>query len=215
VLAIALFFAFIFTQGVKGERVFRSIFFFPQVLSGVMVGVVWNFVLHPTIGLLNGALRSVGLTAFASFPWLGEAATVLPAILLVAVWQSVGFYLVLFISAMSGIPTDYYEAARLDGAEGWQLFRRITLPLITDTVRVGYIFLAISAMDMFGLVYTMTNASGGPQRAADVLTLLLTRTAFTDSQFGYATAMALVLLVLVLGISGLSLLLSRREQFEY
>jgi N-acetylglucosamine transport system permease protein len=215
IIGIALFFAFLFTQGIKYARFFRIAFFFPQVMSVVVVAVLWSFIYHPTIGLLNGFLGLIGLTQFTNFPWLGDRGTVFFAVLAMVVWQSVGFYLVLFVAGMQSIPNDYYEAAKIDGANSWRLFWSVTVPLLWDTIRTAIIFLAIGAMDLFAQVQVMTNGSGGPSRAADVVPTYLYSTAFSDGQFGYATAMGLVLLILVLGLSIISLRFTAREAFEY
>jgi N-acetylglucosamine transport system permease protein len=215
IISIALFFAFLFTQGIKFARFFRIAFFFPQVMSVVVVAVLWDFIYHPTIGLLNGFLGAFGLTQFASFPWLGDRGTVFGAVLAMVVWQSVGFYMVLFVAGMQSIPNDYYEAAKIDGANSWTMFWSVTVPLLWDTIRTAIIFLAIGAMDLFAQVTVMTNGTGGPSRAADVVPTYLYSTAFSDGQFGYATAMGLVLLVLVLALSIISLRFTAREALEY
>jgi N-acetylglucosamine transport system permease protein len=215
VIGIALFFSFLFTQGLRFARVFRTTFFFPQVLSVVIVGVLWGFVYHPTIGLLNSFLTGIGLSAFQSFPWMGDRSTIFGSILAVVVWQAVGFYMVMFIAAMQTVPQDYYEAARVDGAGPWVMFWGLTVPLIWDTIRTSIVFLAIGAMDLFAIVTVMTNGTGGPSRAADVVPVYLYSKAFSEGQFGYATAMGLVLLVIVLGLSIISLRFTARESFEF
>lgn len=215
ILGIALFFAFLFTQGIAWARFFRIAFFFPQVLSVVVVAVLWGFIYHPTVGLLNGLIETLGIDALQNFPWLGNPRTVFGSVLAVVVWQSVGFYMVLFVAGMQGIPVDYYEAAKIDGATGWLLFWNVTVPLLWDTIRTALIFIAIAAMDLFGIVLVMTNGTGGPSRAADVVPTYLFQTAFSDGQFGYATAMGLVLLVLVLVLSIASLRFTAREAIEY
>jgi len=215
IIGIGLFFSFLFTQGLKFARIFRITFFFPQVLSVVIVAVMWGFIYHPTIGLLNGLLANFGISAFESFPWLGNRSTVFPSVLAVVVWQSVGFYMVLFIAAMQQVPPDYYEAATVDGAGPWTMFWGLTVPLIWDTIRTSYVFLAIAAMDLFAIVTVMTNGTGGPSRAADVVPVYLYSKAFAEGQFGYATAMGLVLLIIVLGLSIVSLRVTARESFEF
>ena len=215
VIGIALFFAFLFTQGLKLARFFRISFFFPQVLSVVIVGVLWGFVYHPTIGILNSVIDLLGIDQMQSFPWLGDRRTVFGSVLAVVIWQSVGFYMVLFIAAMQTIPQDYYEAARVDGASPWTMFWSLTVPLIWDTIRTAIVFLAIGAMDLFAIVTVMTNGTGGPSRAADVVPVYLYSKAFSEGQFGYATAMGLVLLIIVLGLSIVSLRFTARESFEF
>lgn len=215
IIGIALFFAFLFTQGIKLGRFFRIAFFFPQVMSVVVVAVLWSFIYHPTIGLLNGFLTAIGLDQFASFPWLGDRGTVFGAVLAMVVWQSVGFYMVLFVAGMNGIPSDYYEAAKIDGADSWVMFWSVTVPLLWDTIRTAIIFLAIGAMDLFAQVTVMTNGTGGPSRAADVVPTYMYSMAFSEGQFGYATAMGLVLLILVFALSVISLRFTAREALEF
>lgn len=215
VIGIALFFSFLFTQGLKLARFFRVSFFFPQVLSVVIVGVLWGFVYHPTIGILNSVIDLLGIDQMQSFPWLGDRRTVFGSVLAVVIWQSVGFYMVLFIAAMQTVPQDYYEAARVDGAGPWTMFWGLTVPLIWDTIRTAIVFLAIGAMDLFAIVTVMTNGTGGPSRAADVVPVYLYSKAFSEGQFGYATAMGLVLLIIVLGLSIVSLRFTARESFEF
>lgn len=215
IIGIALFFAFLFTQGTRFSRFFRIAFFFPQVMSVVVVAVLWDFIYHPTIGVLNAVVSLLGITQLHNFPWLGDQRTVFGAVLAVVIWQSVGFYMVLFVAGMQSIPNDYYEAARIDGANSWTMFWSVTVPLLWDTIRTAIIFLAIGAMDLFAIVTVMTNGTGGPSRAADVVPTYLFSTAFTDGQFGYATAMGLVLLILVLILSIISLRFTAREALEY
>jgi N-acetylglucosamine transport system permease protein len=215
VITIALFFAFLFTQGLKFSRFFRISFFFPQVLSVVIVAVLWGFIYHPTIGILNSVLDIFNIESMQSFPWLGDRRTVFGSVLAVVVWSSVGFYMVLMIAGMQTIPTDYYEAAKVDGASPWGMFWNITIPLLWDTIRTAVVFIAIAAMDLFAIVLVMTNGSGGPSRAADVVPVYLYSKAFSEGQFGYATAMGLVLLLLVMALSIVSLRLTARESFEF
>lgn len=215
VISIALFFAFLFTQGLKFGRFFRVTYFFPQVLSVVIVAVLWGFIYHPTIGILNSVIGLFHIQSMESFAWLGDRGTVFGAVLAVVVWSSVGFYMVLMIAGMQTIPTDYYEAATVDGASRWGMFWNITVPLLWDTIRTAIVFIAIGAMDLFAIVTVMTNGTGGPSRAADVVPVYLYSKAFSEGQFGYATAMGLVLLFLVMALSILSLRFTARESFEY
>jgi N-acetylglucosamine transport system permease protein len=210
-ISIGLFLAFVITQGVRGGKFYRVTFFFPQVMSVVAIGVLWSFVYHPTIGILTSFLRLIGITQPPV--WLGNPDTALGAVGAVVIWQAVGFIMVLFIAGMESIPPSYYEAAELDGANKWNIFWNITLPLLWDTVRTALVFLSIGAVDMFAIVQVMT--LGGPGRATEVLATYLYNTAFQNSMFGYATAMAVTLFGIVLVISMLLLTLTRRESLEY
>ncbi|HUX88261.1 MAG TPA: sugar ABC transporter permease [Chloroflexota bacterium] len=215
-LSIALFFAFLFTQVRRSDRfytlsqVYRVTYFFPQVMSAVAIAVLWSFVFHPTIGILNSVLHIFGISGPT---WLGDPHTSLISVLIVSVWSAVGFYMILFIAGMQSIPGDYYEAARIDGADGWNIFWQVTWPLLWDHTRAALIFICISAMDMFTLTQVLTE--GGPNNSSDVLATLLYRTAFQDSQFGYATAIGVALFVITMVISGILFQIGRRERLEY
>lgn len=211
IIAFGFFLAFVLTQGVPLRGFYRVVFFFPQVMSVVAVGVLWNFVYHPTLGLLSASLRGLGIDNPPT--WLGDPATALGAVSAVVVWQAVGFYMVFFIAGMEAIPITFYEAARIEGASGWQMFWRVTLPLLWENTRVALVFLAIGALDMFGITQTMTE--GGPSRATDVLATYLYQNAFTHSQFGYATAIAVTLFVIVFLLSILVMRVTAREAVEY
>jgi N-acetylglucosamine transport system permease protein len=221
-LGLALLFAALFTQGIKGSRFFRVVFFFPQVMSVAVVAILWSFIYHPTMGVLNGiigAVVSVVGGQWPAFSWLGDANTVLGSVIAVSIWQAVGFYMVLFIAGMQNIPDEYYEAARIDGANARTQFFNITIPLLWETVRTAIVFLAIAAMDMYAYVTILTNGTGGPSRAADVLSSYMYNQAFgggnNSNPFGYGTAIGVVLLFLILGLSILSQRLTKREVLEY
>jgi N-acetylglucosamine transport system permease protein len=210
-LGFALFLAFMITQKVRFSSFYRVTFFFPQVMSVVAIGILWSFVYHPSIGILNSALKTIGI---ANPPtWLGDPRTALAAIVVVTVWQGAGFFMVLFMAAMQGIPPSYYEAAALDGATRGVMFFKITFPLLWETMRSALVFITIGALDMFGITFTMTQ--GGPDRATDVLATLLYNEAFSNSKFGYATAIAMVLFVIVMALSFILMYLTRRETIEY
>lgn len=214
-IALALLFAALFTRGLRGQRFFRTTFFFPQVLSMAVVGVLFNFVYHPTLGILSNTFKALGIKQLSTFPWLGDAATVLPAIIFVAIWQATGFYMVLFIAGMGSIPTEFYEAAKIDGASEWSIFWKITLPLLRESLRTAAVFLMILAMDMFVYVSFLTNETGGPSRAAQVLSSYLYQTAFRQGNFGYATTLAVVLMAVVLVLSILGLRVGSQDAIEY
>jgi N-acetylglucosamine transport system permease protein len=217
-ILISLTFAALFTQGgdgVRGAGFYRVVFFFPQIISTVIVGILWSYVYSPNIGLLNGILRALGLDSLTR-TWLADENTVLWAIAAVSIWASVGFYMVIFLAAMQAIPTSFYEAARLDGAGRFRSFRDITFPLIWETMRTAMIYLAISALDFFVLVVVM---SQGPNtataRRTEVVSVYLYNQAFDKSRWGYASAIGVVLLLLTLLLSVVIMRLTRREVYEY
>lgn len=211
-ISIALFLAFFLTHGkARFSKFYRIVFFFPQLMSLVALGVLWSFVYHPTIGILNSLLEVFGIGE--TIAWLGNPRYALMAIAVVVIWQSVGFYMVLFIAGMESIPVSYYEAATIDGANRGHLFWRITIPLLWDSIRTSLVFLAITATNMFAITQTMTQ--GGPNRSTDVLSFYVYDQAFRSSKFGYATAVAIAMFALTLILSLLTMSFTQRETLEY
>jgi N-acetylglucosamine transport system permease protein len=202
-------------QGVRGSGIYKVVYFFPQVLSVAIIGVLFKYVFAPTEagGILNGFLGAIGLDSWAK-PWLGDPNFAFWCVVLVMIWSFVGFYVVLFSAAMQSIPKDIYEAALLDGSSRFTTFRHVTLPLVWDTVQVAWVYLAIQAMDGFALVHIMLGISGGPSRAGDVLGVALYRSAFNGYRFGYASAIGVVLTILTLIVSVLFFRAARRERVE-
>jgi N-acetylglucosamine transport system permease protein len=217
-IAIALTFAALFAQGrqaVKGAGFYRIVFFFPQVIPAVIIGILWQYVYTPNIGLLNGTLRAIGLDGMAR-SWATDTQTVLWAIVAVAIWSGVGFYMVIFLAAMQTIPSSFYEAAILDGASRWTTFKDITFPLIWESVRTAIIYLGIIALDFFILVVVIAGGSTTTGAArAEVAAVYLYNQAFTTSRWGYASAIGVVLLVLTLTLSVVVMRLTRRETYEF
>ncbi|MGC1215010.1 MAG: sugar ABC transporter permease [Micromonospora sp.] len=220
-IALGLFFATMLTMGgrkgragvsgVRGTSVYRLVYFFPQVLSVVIIALLWKEIYQPNSGLLNGALRALGLPAPT---WLGDPRFAFWCVLAVMVWSNVGFYVVLFGAAMQAIPRDIYEAVMLDGASRAVMLRKITIPLLWDTVQVAWIYLAIAALDGFILVQLMTN--GGPNFSSDVIGLRMYDTAFgSETKFGYASAIGVVMFFLTLSVAVLALRAARRDRIEY
>ena len=201
--------------GVRGSGVYKIVYFFPQVLSIAIVGVLFKYVFAPpnSGGIVNSLLDWVGLDALAT-PWLGDPVFAFWCVVVVMIWSFVGFYVVLFSAAMQSIPKEIYESALLDGSNRYTTFRHVTLPLVWDTVQVGWVYLAIQAMDAFALVHVMLGISGGPSRAGDVLGVALYRAAFNRYRFGYASAIGVVLLLLTLLVAVLFLRAARRERVE-
>jgi N-acetylglucosamine transport system permease protein len=136
-------------------------------------------------------------------------------LLLIAVWSGVGFYMVLFSAAMQGIPRDIYEAALLDGAGRVATFVRITLPLLRDNISVAWVYLGITALDMFALVYVMTPSQGGPDHASEIFASVIQFNAFNRGQFGYACALGVALAIFTMLIAVIQLRITRRERIEF
>ncbi|MFC8094380.1 carbohydrate ABC transporter permease [Streptomyces sp. NPDC057301] len=226
-LGLGLFFAFMLNvggkrrkneviTGVAGSKFYRFVFFFPQVISITIIAVIWFNIYNPDPqdGMLNSLLGVVGLDGWQN-AWLGEKSLALLCIMAVMIWSHVGFYVVLFSAAMASIPRDIYEAALLDGAGRFHTFFRITLPLLWDTVQTGWVYMGIIALDGFALVQIMSVNMGGPDGATDVMPLRLYLTAFRDSQFGYASAMGVAMLIVTMTFAVLTLRFARRERIEF
>jgi N-acetylglucosamine transport system permease protein len=209
-VALGLFLAAATRVG-RVARTYRVVYFFPQLLSVAIVAVLWQFVYTPNSGLLNGFLNALGVEGRS---WLAEPDLALWCVTAAMIWSAVGFYVVLFAAAMDSIPAHIIEAARIDGAGPVELFFRITLPLVWDSVQVAFVYLGILALDGFALVQIMTVGPGGPDNSTEVIGLTLYRAAFTYGKFGYASAMGVVLFFLSLTLAVLAMRFSRRESVE-
>ena len=190
------------------SRTIRGVVLFPQILSLVVVAVLWQNIFDPQLGLINGGLKSLGLDRF-SRTWLGDPRTAFGSVGIAFVWYAAGFYVMLFAAGLRSIPADVVEASELDGATGLTRFWRVTWPMLWSVKRVAVVYLTITVMNVFVLVYLMTR--GGPDRASEVMLTYLYENAFTNYQFGYATAVAVANFVVVMVLSVLILLVFRRN----
>ena len=196
------------TRGLKASGFYRTVSFFPYVIPAIVIGIMWSLIYDPSNGLLNGILTAIGLDQFQDFPWLGDERTAMAATIFVIVWSMVGFYMVLFVAAIKGIPAEYYEAARVDGAGRFRIAVSVTLPMVRDTVQTAWIYLGILALDAFVYMAAM-NPGGGPNNSTLVMAQQLFTTAFTKGQFGVACAMGVVLAAVTLAFAGLVFLVNR------
>jgi N-acetylglucosamine transport system permease protein len=202
-------------QGVRGSAIYKVVYFFPVILSLPIIATLFITAFAPSSagGFLNTLLQRIGLGALEQ-PWLGQPSTAFWVVVIAMIWSFVGFFVVLFSAAMSAIPKDVYEAALLDGANRATTFRKVTVPLVWDTVQVAWVYLAIQAMDGFALVHIILGPAGGPGRAGDVLGVAIWREAFMQSRYGYAAAIGVLLTILTLVMAIASMRLSRRERVE-
>jgi N-acetylglucosamine transport system permease protein len=191
----------------KLARFLRSVYLFPHVISLVVVGILWQFIFNPTMGLLTSGLTAVGFENLP--PWLGDRRFALPAVLIAFLWYGLGFWIMVLQAGLKGIPADVTEAAALDGASGWRKFASILWPLTWPTRRIVVLHTSIGALNTFALVRLMTQ--GGPDRASEVtLTYLFERGFQPNSYYGEATAIALLnFLVVMLVVAGMNLLFGR------
>ena len=198
-IVCSMILALVLNKGVKGAKIFRTVYFFPYVASMVAVCVCWNFLLMKN-GPVNQILRSFGFNMKKS--WTSSKELAIWAIIIVSVWRNAGYYMVMYLAGLQGVPTELYEAATVDGANGWQKFWKITLPMLTPTTFFVSIMLVISCFKIYDVVAIMTQ--GGPGRSTKMLVTYIFELSFggegiaTSAQYGVASAVSMVLLVIVL-----------------
>lgn len=189
-------------QGLKHSGIYRVISFFPYTIPAIVIGILWAQMYDPSNGLLNGILTLMGFDFFKSFAWLGDERTAMGASIFVIAWSMVGFYMVLFVAAIKGLPSEVYEAARVDGAGRFRTAISVTVPMIRDTIRTAYIYLGILALDAFVYMQAL-NPSGGPANSTVVISQHLLNTAFKKGKFGYATSMGATLAIITLAFAAI------------
>ena len=213
---IPLIIASFLNSGIRGSTIFRFIYFLPVVISLAITGLMWQMIYEPNFGILNEMLRSLGLRSWTQL-WLADKNLVMPSIIVVSIWQSLGFYMMIFFAAMQSIPEDLYESAAIDGANIWHRFRFITVPMLRSTITVVIVLNTIGGIKVFDQIWVMT--TGGPNHASETLGTYLYRTAFgalgsSNPQLGYATAIAMVILVFSLIFSVLQIRLGRVNEVQ-
>lgn len=184
-------------QGLKRSSFYRVVSFFPYTIPAIVIGLIWLQMFAPDSGLVNGMLTAIGLDGFKDFSWLGNVGTAMPVTMFVIIWAFVGFYMVLFVAAIKSIPSELYDAARVDGAGRLRMTFTVTIPMILENVQTAYVYLGIFALDAFVYMQAL-NPQGGPQNSTLVMPQVLFTTAFTKGNFGLASAMGVVLAVTTL-----------------
>jgi len=206
--AAGIGFAMLLNKTSLSFRTMRTVAFLPQVLSGVIVGFVWRYILAQD-GILNKLLVGAGITD-QPITWLGGPNLARFSVGLVAAWVLTGFTTVVHLAALQSVPVEMYQAAMVDGAGRWQRFRRITLPMVAPGTTISVTISLITMLKLYDIIAALT--SGGPADATQSTALYIVRLAFTDNRFGYASAVAMLLLVVsaavALSVTGL---LRRRE----
>ena len=209
-IALAVALAVALSGKLKALGFFRTTFFVPVAASLVAVAVVWEWIYHPRLGTLNSILSALGVSGP---DWLASSTWAMPAIIFLVVWSGTGYYMVIYLAGIMDISNEYYEAARIDGANRWQMFSKITWPLLTPTTYLVLILQIINSFQVFTTVYVMTG--GGPARSTEVVVFYLYQRAFESLEFGYASAIAVVLfLSLMVMTIVLRFLYGRRVVYE-
>lgn len=204
-------------NSVRGSMVFRTIYFMPVVISLAISGTLWSIIYEPNFGILNETLRAVGLGRLATF-WLANKNTVMPSLIIVSIWQSLGFYLVIYFAGLQAIPTELYEAASLDGANAWGRLIHVTVPLLAPVTTVVVVLNTINGVKVFDQIWVMT--AGGPNHASDTLGTYLYTIAFgalgsSNPQLGYASAIGILILALAFILSMFQIRWGQANEIEY
>ncbi|GBD16716.1 Lactose transport system permease protein LacF [bacterium HR26] len=204
---LGLMVALALNSRVRFRTFWRAIYFLPYVTSSVAIAIVWANIYNANYGLLNGILEMLGLPPQR---FLASVSQAMPSVIAVAVWHSVGYFMILFLAGLQNIPGELYDAAKVDGAGDWQRFRFITLPLLKPTMLFVVVVNTLISLQVFDLVFILTN--GGPVNATNTLVLYMYRTAFEFTRMGRATAMAILLFLITFVITLVQLHLLRERR---
>ncbi len=195
-LALSLGLALALDQPIRRITAFRGVFYSPAVTSVVAIGVVWFWMLDPEYGLINQALRGLGIYGPR---WLADSNWAMPGLIVTAAWRNIGYFAVVFLAGLQGIDKMYYDAASIDGANWWGRFRHVTLPLLMPTTFFVVVMSVILSFQVFALVYVMTG--GGPGGSTSVIVFYLFQQAFIYFRLGYASAVGYVLFVIIFALT--------------
>jgi ABC-type sugar transport system permease subunit len=208
-MAIGLVLAVLLWSRPRGFTAFRTVYFMPQVLSTVVVALVWGWIYNPIFGILNTGLKFIGLGDL-SRGWLGDPDVALYAVLVAAIWQTVGFVFVIFLAGLQNVSKDLLEAATVDGANAWRRFWDVTVPQLANVVTVVAALLLIGGFNVFDIVFVMTG--GGPANATELIATYTYSEAFTQNRVGYASTLSLVMTVISLVTSVVFIRLRERGE---
>lgn len=211
-LPLALLIGIGIGSSLRRHQFLRTLFFAPFVLPVVAVGLVWKLIYEPNFGAANTLLNAMHLGSLAS-GWLGESGVAIFAVIAVSCWRYVGFHMMIILAGVQAIEEDVYEAARLDGAGGWQIFLHVTLPLLRRVLLVDALLITVGSVKIFDLVKVMTD--GGPGYASDVLATFMYRTAFSEDRMGYSAAIAVIMLLVTLLFTIVYLRLTNLEEIAF
>ena len=210
---IAFFLASVLVKNFFGKTIFRTAIYIPVTLSYIVIGILWTWIYNPTFGLLNSMLTALGLEKLI-LGWLSDANVALFSVIAVDIWKWIGYHMVLYIAGLQGVPKDLYEAAEIDGAGRLSKLRYVTIPMVNATIVINVLMSITGAfVSNYDIVYIMTN--GGPYHSTEVSLTYIMKTAFTDSNFGKANAMSVVLFLMVLVFGFIQLrAMSREDNYE-
>jgi len=207
-LALSLGLALLLNRKLKGIQFFRVAIFFPYISSLVAIAIVWNLLFDPSSGPINALLTHLGVTHPPG--WTSSTTWALPAVIITSVWKDMGYYMILFLAGLQAVPGELYEAASVDGASAWHKFWNVTVPGLRPTTFFVLVILTVSSFKVFDLIFVMTE--GGPGRATLVLSQLIYQDGILNGQFGYSSAISLILFLMVLVITLFQYRLQNRRQ---
>nr|BBH86317.1 sugar ABC transporter permease [Thermosporothrix sp. COM3] len=193
-------------NNVRGKSFYRLLYFMPYVTGSVAVGVIWSWLLNSDLGLINNLLK--GWFHIDGIGWLTDSRYVIPSLAMVGIWQGLGFNIVLFLAGLQGIPQTYFEAARIDGANRFQTFWRVTLPLLTPTIFFTTVISVINSFQVFDLTFILTD--GGPGKDSYTMVYHIYNLGFKSSQYGSASAVAVILFLILMVLTLIQFRLQRR-----
>lgn len=191
-LPAALTLALVLARGIRGEKIFRTVYFIPVIISTVVIGQLWLKIYNPDYGLLNTVLRSIGLEELAS-GWIASTEQALGCVFVAIVWQHIGYHMLIMYASAKSISPEIYESALIDGANEVAIALKISIPLMKPIIRVCVIFAVIGSFKYFDLIYVITG--GGPLHSSEVPTTLMYTAIFSKYQYGYGSAMAIFIIV--------------------
>lgn len=190
---------------------FRTVYFIPSIISITVIGLLWQFILNPQMGIVNPLLKAIGLGQFAG-DWLGSAKTAMGSVIFVSQWQNIGYIMLLFIIAIQKIPESVLESAGIDGANGFQRFWYITVPLVKETILVTTVVTVIGAFKVFSEIYVMTG--GGPGHATETLASYMYRVGFRNDEMGYSSSIATIIFLILLVLTLVQMSITREKKVK-
>ena len=208
---LALTLAIIVDNVKIGKNFFRSAFYIPVLISGIISGFIWTIMLNYSFGIINSLFHMLHMDFFKT-DFLGRSPNALISIIAVLVWQLAGYYMVIYLAALQGIPTELIEAAKIDGANRWQQFRNITFPLLAGAFTINFTLALIAGLKVFDQIAVMTD--GGPGFDTETITYLIYKVAFGELKQGYGTALAMTLFAIILVLGALQVKILRNREVQ-
>ncbi|RAZ67720.1 carbohydrate ABC transporter permease [Planococcus maitriensis] len=209
---VALAFALIVIKNTKTNVFLRALYFFPTILSSVSVAFIWAFIYDPSMGILNQILGLLGLD-FLAQNWLGNANIAIYSLAITQVWFHAGQMLIIFVAGLQAIPEELYEVAKIEGASKWQTFKGVTWPLLAPSATIVVAYTTIQSFKAFDLVFAMTG--GGPNNSTEIIATYIYDVAFKSYQFGYASAISIIFMVIIALITYLQFKALRSDRVSY